>query len=95
MYKKPETAFLKTTPEFGHFLIILLVQDFQNLLFPLQTKDETRIWEKGEHNHSRDHRKTISVAAAKKIKATLKLVPVGARQWPEVCDLCHTFMHVE
>ena len=41
------------------------------------TPSEIRIWEKGEHNHSRDHRKTIPVAAAKQIKATMKLAPVG------------------
>ena len=37
---------------------------------------QVQIWEKGEHNHSKDISKTISVAAAKKIKETVKLAPV-------------------
>ena len=43
------------------------------------TPSEIRIWEKREHDHSRDHSKTIPVAAAKQIKATMKLAPVGQR----------------
>ena len=41
------------------------------------TPSEIGIWEKGEHYHSRDHSKTIPVAAAKQIQGTIKLAPVG------------------
>ena len=40
---------------------------------------QLKIWEKGEHDHSKDISKTIPVAAAKKIKETVKLAPVGQR----------------
>ena len=38
---------------------------------------QLKIWEKGEHDHSKDISKTIPVAAAKTIKETLKLPPLG------------------
>ena len=40
---------------------------------------QLQIWGKGEHDHSKDISKTIPVAAAKKIKETVKLAPVGQR----------------
>ena len=40
---------------------------------------QLKIWEKGEHDHSKDISKSIPVVAAKKIKETLKLAPVGQR----------------
>ena len=40
---------------------------------------QPKIWEKGEHGHSKDISKSIPVVAAKKIKETLKLAPVGQR----------------
>ena len=38
---------------------------------------QLKIWDKGEHDHNTDISKTMPVVAAKKIKETVKLAPVG------------------
>ena len=48
-------------------------------LFQIKVQSSTcqlKILEKGEHDHSKDISKTIPLAAAKKIKETVKLAPV-------------------